>query len=516
MGAPATGSASVGSVTSGHLIEGLELPLTGAHHAVFEGHRVRGTNWGTDELVQAVLAASGEVASAFPGAVLQIGNVAKFGGGALPWSISHKAGRDVDVGFYVLDASGNQVLPPAMLQLTPPDGTAMWDGQEVRFDPARNWVFFRSLLSGEKSEVQYVFVADFLIKLMREYALAEGDKVEWLDSLNGVLRQPRGTLPHDDHAHIRFYCSPEDLSEGCRNIVAGREIVPVDDQGYQQRVRAAAAAATDSSRPLQERIDGLRMLAALRAPGGAGVAYKALADCADDLCAEAVFTLEALGARPRTKDLVKLVERTSSPGVVAGAFRLLRRAPASDHRRVLKLLFDQRTLASTVHFFERELTVRREACYLAGWLGDPAAGADLAEVLAEDSRRDVREAALWGLRAISASEVFPDSYVDSPPLGLRARWKRWHRRHRDRTRELRRTLEAAGFDVSRRLGARDSRKMLDAIRGEDYVSLNVQRRLEELHQARIPLSLKDKPHARWLWKKHLRKVRSRNRRIRRK
>ena len=40
---------------------------------------------------------------------------------------------------------------------------------------------------------------------------------ELIEHAEAILKQPGDTLPHDDHLHLRIYCSPTDRSLGCKD-----------------------------------------------------------------------------------------------------------------------------------------------------------------------------------------------------------------------------------------------------------------------------------------------------------
>jgi len=502
------GSISVGSVATGHLVRGSRLPHAGPNHVILDEHTRRGTNWGTDELVRLLLEGAGAVAAEFAGSKMTVGNIGKGGGGDIPWSISHNSGRDADVAFYLVDEEGNQVVPSTMVNLQAPDGTVLWQGGELRFDPARNWTFAKTLLAHEETRVQYIFCADFLIKKMFEYAKSKGEDPRYLASLNPTLRQPRGTQPHDDHFHIRVYCSREDQADGCRDIVAGREIVPRDNPLFARRVKDLKALLGKDA-PLESKAEAVRMLGILRAPRLAHTLYDLLPACLEPLCLEAVNALEANEARPRPSVLLDLIRRTNDVDTVAAAFRLLRAARPKTAGKVLPLLSDERTLSKPKYFFETTLVVREQACYLLGWLGNPAAGKALGGALADEDLH-VRAAALWALRAIAAADVFPDTFVSDPADDGAERWRRWWRRHKKRDKNLKRTLLDRGYRV-RNLSKDEAFRLLPAILDADFISLNVQRRLNSLFKTKIDLQLKDKKHVHWLWKKHLKRWRRKRR-----
>ena len=86
-----------------------------------------------------------------------------------------------------------------------------------RFDVRRNWALVRALLSDPDIEVQYMFVHARLRKLLLDQGQREHDDEELLDRAEALLKQPGDALPHDDHLHLRIYCSPSDRALGCKD-----------------------------------------------------------------------------------------------------------------------------------------------------------------------------------------------------------------------------------------------------------------------------------------------------------
>jgi len=208
------GSLSIGTTRDGFIVDCRLLPESD-HLKVLEVPRRRGTNCGTDELVEALVEASLDVARASPGAVLTVGNMGRVGGGDIIWSVSHNSGRDVDIGFYLRQEDGSQYIPPVLVHVDR-RGMGEYQGVRYRLDVQRTWLMVKSLLTNPKIEVQWMFVSDGVKRLLLEYAKKKKEPKALLEKAQEAMARPRG-LPHNDHIHLRIYCPVDDLYEGCQD-----------------------------------------------------------------------------------------------------------------------------------------------------------------------------------------------------------------------------------------------------------------------------------------------------------
>jgi penicillin-insensitive murein DD-endopeptidase len=172
----------------------------------------RGISWGTQELVDLLVRVGRRFREQEPGYQMIVGNLSRRRGGEIRYSVSHQSGRDVDLGL-ILQAKGRQHLPLPLARIKP-DGTGAEDGQVFRFDDARNWALVKELLA--EPAVQWIFVADWLKQRMLDHARDRGEPLELLMRAEFVLHQPSSSSPHDDHYHVRVYCSEPSLLAGCR------------------------------------------------------------------------------------------------------------------------------------------------------------------------------------------------------------------------------------------------------------------------------------------------------------
>ena len=223
---PASRSTSIGPPTSGRLEGGVALPLR-APGLLFNPSKDPGSRFGTVELVQGLVRAAAAVERAQPGAPVTVGDLAREGGGDIPGHASHRTGRDVDVLFYLRregeeDEDGEPFVPAKAIPLDPEGrGTDYGDLADpaddvpVRIDVERTWAFVAALLADEHAEVQRILIVEHLRERLLEEARRAETAPAVVQRFAEITCQPR--FPHDDHMHIRVFCSAEDLGAGCQD-----------------------------------------------------------------------------------------------------------------------------------------------------------------------------------------------------------------------------------------------------------------------------------------------------------
>lgn len=228
-------SASLGTTNSGWLHHGAELPDRAPSLA--RGRPGESTRFGTARLVAALARAAVEVERAFPGGrPLRVGDLGAPRGGRHPRHRSHRAGRDVDVLFYLTDAFGWPTEPRGRVAFSRHgvalDGTS---GELVMLDEARTWHFVRTLLTDASIDVQWVFVSRGVKTRLLRHALTNEPDANVLVRAAYTLAQPSNAPPHDDHMHVRIFCSAEERALGCRDTAPSwpwrRSLEVVDDGG---------------------------------------------------------------------------------------------------------------------------------------------------------------------------------------------------------------------------------------------------------------------------------------------
>lgn len=231
----AAGSRSVGSAHRGHLVNGFELPLDGQHHAFFGPVEDRKSNFATLELAALIGRAARVVAAAMPGGhPLMLGDCSVAGGGDIERHASHRTGRDVDMLFFRVDSSGAPALADGFLRFDGRGHCRSRRSCDARLDVPRTWWLLRTLLASQEPAVQYAFVSRPIRGLLLRYAQSRGEHPELLRRAKKILRQPRSAAKHDDHVHLRTYCTPEDQKSGC--LDHGPRWPWVSESGLAERV----------------------------------------------------------------------------------------------------------------------------------------------------------------------------------------------------------------------------------------------------------------------------------------
>lgn len=233
---------SVGTTSEGYLVMGASLPDEG--EGFERGRRGEATRYGVPRLVAALERAGATVAREAPGSgLLRVGDLGSELGGAHLRHRSHRAGRDVDVLFYLTDAAGRPAPSRGFLAVSRFGTTLDEDGHVFFLDEERNWRLVRALLTDPEIDVQWIFCSRGVKSRLLRWALEHEDDPDLLVRAAYVLQQPENALPHDDHFHVRLYCSTDERARGCRDTgprwpwlrpeiedVAGRDGPGLDDE----------------------------------------------------------------------------------------------------------------------------------------------------------------------------------------------------------------------------------------------------------------------------------------------
>ncbi len=205
-------SFSIGFPNKGGLIGGQALAHQGTHHRVLPMTIKRGYFWGTDQLVDLVLHTAKRVAGQYPNTRLNVGNLSSARGGRITTSASHQSGRDADLGLFCTNLDEEPVSP---------DGFPVFDGSrgdrvdrsgQFLIDIPRNWAMLEALLSAPGSRVQWIFLDKPIKQMLLDYAIRNQRDPAVIQMAEKVIMRPKDSSAHNDHVHVRVFCSKRDLN----------------------------------------------------------------------------------------------------------------------------------------------------------------------------------------------------------------------------------------------------------------------------------------------------------------
>ena len=204
-------SFSIGDTRDGYLINGQPLPAPSLLLRQLPVQYERGIAYGTPNLITILVDTARTMQKKYPGTIMYLGNMGLREGGDIPYSVSHNSGRDADIAFYLKDENGKFANPRNMykmsahLQARSPDGV-------YTFDLEKNTTLVETLLTHPKIHVQFIFLAKHLrTAIQRELVRREASE-ELLARFEETVQVQAA---HNDHLHIRIYCSNEDICAGC-------------------------------------------------------------------------------------------------------------------------------------------------------------------------------------------------------------------------------------------------------------------------------------------------------------
>ena len=236
-------STSFGSVSAGdaRLEGGIRFPNRGPGFVLGKTRPNRGGRYTTVEVAQAMIRAARRVHRKYPPGKLRIHDFSLREGGKIPHHGSHRNGRDVDVMFYLLDKEAEPVLGKGIVIDPEGKGTDFGDlgypGDDLDYtlDVERTWELLEALVRDKRAHLQRIFVVEHVRTLLMAYAEKNRRPKKYRRLIGHLTCQP--FTPHDDHIHLRFFCSPEDVEQGCtemhpiypwqKSFLEGHQIEPV-------------------------------------------------------------------------------------------------------------------------------------------------------------------------------------------------------------------------------------------------------------------------------------------------
>jgi penicillin-insensitive murein endopeptidase len=201
---------SVGSPTEGHLVGGAHLDDS-PYLRIVPVYQPGDVRWGLGSLVILLDDAARAVHRQYPDAVMSVGHLSRQGGGDVDRHASHESGRDADIGFFIKSQTGRPLYSDHFVPFKGDATAPSWPG--AYFDDARNWALVSALLADTHARITYIFVATPIRARLLAYAQRIGAPLAVRTRASELMAQPRGSLPHDDHFHVRIGCPPD--SRGC-------------------------------------------------------------------------------------------------------------------------------------------------------------------------------------------------------------------------------------------------------------------------------------------------------------
>jgi len=243
---------SVGKPSHGYLLEGVRLPDSGEGFLTREVWRNRNNRFGTDETIDLVTGVARRMLAQVSDARLVVADLSGQGGGAQrAFHRSHQTGRDVDLLYYMRDASGQPFEADAMHVFNA--ATRATDASGLTVDIPRTWLLVRELVTAPEAAVQWIFMYEPIASRLLDHARQIGEPDAVIARARRTLRQPGDSARHDDHLHVRVYCSAADRAYGCVDI--GPMELLADRQAEPPALADLLRASPPLARLLRTRID---------------------------------------------------------------------------------------------------------------------------------------------------------------------------------------------------------------------------------------------------------------------
>lgn len=517
-------SRSIGGVTHGWLIHARRIPQPHPHLQSLSVQYGRGLNYTSDEMYRLVEQAGAHVAKRFPDAVIPLGNFGAQGGGDIPYSFSHNSGRDADLGFFVRGEDGEPATPDNLVAMDANGQAEAVDAQgqthRYRFDAPRNWALVEGLIRADAASLQYIFISNPLKRILLKEARKQGASPEIIRKAGVLLHQPGGALPHNNHFHLRVYCSKTDVESGCVDV--GRKTRSYQSHASARRNIIQKAALLTQDAAADVRLAAVRRLRVLRATNKRKIIAGKLQDADARVRAAAARTLAdfGVGSIELGKQLVEeqnpqaIVELISALGAIADRPAIDALVAALSQPRPIHLPGALPELAAdavseqlpSAEMSDARVFVAQALIYTESARPVPALIAML-----ESDHDGVRQSALGALRILTnhrlASPAQPSvEQVEAPgelsPTQIAELWQNWYAEHRAQKRDewLAGGFRAAGYSVDR-LSVQNVWDLCRAVADDDYLSYNAQRVLMRL-SSKEPASLSwSKTDANFYWRR---------------
>ena len=202
---------SIGDTRDGYLINGQSLPAPSTILRQLPVQYERGITYGTHNLIAILTDTARAMQKKYPHTIMYLGNMGAREGGDIPYSVSHNSGRDADIAFYYTDEKGKFAHPQNLYKIT--RGLKAFTKQgTLTFDLEKNTTLIETLLTHPKIHLQFIFLAKYIRTAVHKELIRRGASEDLLKRFEETVQ---AQAAHNDHFHIRIYCSNEDICAGC-------------------------------------------------------------------------------------------------------------------------------------------------------------------------------------------------------------------------------------------------------------------------------------------------------------
>jgi hypothetical protein len=340
----------------------------------------------------------------------------------------------------------------------------------------KTWTLVAALVTNDRAAVQWLFVSNPIRERLLTHARSIGAPRDVVARAAAVLHQPAGALPHDDHIHVRLFCSGDDLLEGCQNRGLERAEMPSGGAALGERVAALRRLLSDPD--ATRRAGALDLLRLLRAREAAEEILERFSDEDRHVRSAALEAVRSLRLRSAVPTLAVGLEKAETAPERWDLIETLAAVGGPAALQALTAVLDDARPASRGGPFEASPSSvqRRAALALARTDLDEAVG-PLVVALGRATDDGFRRQARWALSLLTNHDV-PDGEHEA----VSRSWSTWWQRNRryGRARWLPDGFRAAGYRVER-MDLAGVPGLLDAIWDErPWISRNARRALSGL------------------------------------
>ena len=486
-------SFSIGDTRDGYMINGQPLPspslIIRQHPVQYE----RGLIYGTQNLIKVLMDTAQTMQKKFPGTIMYMGNMGAREGGDIPYSISHNSGRDADIGFYYTDEKGKFFHPNHLYKINRNLQTRTEEGKTLTFDLEKNTTLVETLLTHPKINLQFIFLAKYIRNAVQKELVRRGASEDLLNRFEQVVQ---AQAAHNDHFHIRIYCSNEDICAGCidKSLIHEwqEDPVPKQEKCIQKHLGTLNSKKSDSS----HKAAALQRLALMGAAAEHGSKIlKFLNDEDATVRSAAALAAQSLDSTA-PKALSDRLAKENEDAVRQVIIQSLASFDSANTRETFILeMANESILAQTQNLS----TILK---YISGHPHEDYV-TPLSKLLASSSQETQKQEILMALGTV-ANRDFCHKATDLQQCQSKA--QDWIAKNGDKTRQswLISGFNAAGYKV-KAIDAPNIPALLDAIDGPRQVSINAQlalKKIGHIEQNSLDWSVDD---ARWHYTRYFKR-----------